>query len=234
MNLSSQHTESYNYSSTNTETMTAEAAPAHNALKRRQSDIADEEEGSKRQRTTPGKDSPQRPTAADSENPDSSEASKKKDSPQDTAGKAAGDRRGSDTRRKSSVIDERQRSKRLFGGLLGNLAQPGNTVSKRRQEIEARRKAELQRQDDERVEDKQKRVEQSAVRRRQIKRRFDEQAVGLGKVRLGRVGWLADDGRQMRVRHEQELRNARFLQTKVEPKLVSCGRVLGGRWAKLI
>lgn len=153
-------------------------SPARNALKRRQSDLAEEEEDSKRQRTSPGKESPQpASTAADGENANGDEASKK-DSPQDST-KPAADRRGSGGRRKSSVVDEKQRSKRLFGGLLGNLAQPGNTVSKRRQEIEARRKAELQRQDDERVEDKQKRAEQSAARRQQLKRKFDEQAVGL-------------------------------------------------------
>lgn len=75
-------------------------------------------------------------------------------------------------------MDEKQRSKRLFGALLGNLRQPGDRNSKRRQEIESRRKAELQQQDNERLEDRQRRQEQLAEQRKITQVKVDEQNVG--------------------------------------------------------
>lgn len=44
---------------------------------------------------------------------------------------------------------------------------------------------------------------------------------------------MADDGPQTRIRHTQELRNARFLQTKAEPKLVCDTRSSRGEWTEL-
>ncbi|EMC99280.1 hypothetical protein BAUCODRAFT_60616, partial [Baudoinia panamericana UAMH 10762] len=95
---------------------------------------------------------------------------------------------------------EKQRSKRLFGALLGNLNQPRDRTSTRRQEIEARRKAELQRQDDERLEDKQRRLESLAEHRR-------------------RKQWDVDED-NMRFRHKSMLDAANFFMTSAEPKIM--------------
>jgi hypothetical protein len=66
----------------------------------------------------------------------------------------------------------------LFGGLLGSLSQKDDSrTTKRRQEIESRRKAELQRQDDEHIEDKQKRLEQLAKKRRRVKGEIEDETV---------------------------------------------------------
>ena len=83
------------------------------------------------------------------------------------------------SRRKAGAMDEKQRSKRLFGSLLGNLNRPSDRASQKRQEIEARRKAELQRQDDERLEEKNRRLEQLAEHRRETQRAVDEENVCL-------------------------------------------------------
>jgi len=158
-----------------------------NGLKRRQSDASEQE--SKRQRTSPGKNSP---TVTKTE----AEAKIKQESPvreEDTTteAKASDSKPEPDqhppkpSKRRSIVTDEKQRSKRLFGALLGNLNQPGDRTSKRRQEIEARRKAELQKQDDERVEDKQRRLDQMAEHRRKVQRRVDEENVGLSQASRG-------------------------------------------------
>jgi len=101
--------------------------------------------------------------------------------------------------RKSIAIDEKKRTKRLFGALLGNLNQPSNRALKRRQEIEERRKAELQRQDDERREDIQRRLEKLAEQRRRDQEKLDEE--------------------NMHMRHQHLLDAANFLQTNTEPKL---------------
>ncbi|KAK5128038.1 hypothetical protein LTR85_005155 [Meristemomyces frigidus] len=157
-------------------------------LKRRRSELTEQE--SKRQRTSPGKESPAVKTEELRD--------EKHDTPTDAkpAPKAEDPR---DTRRKSGVADEKQRSKRLFGALLGPLNNSGDRTSKRRQEIEARRKAELQRQDDERLEDKQRRLEQLAQQRKDVQKKVDEQ--------------------NMRMRHKDMLDTANFLQTTTESKL---------------
>lgn len=80
-------------------------------------------------------------------------------------------------RRKSNLPDERQRSKRLFGALLGNLNPTGDRTTKRRAEIEQRRKAELKQQDDELLEDRQKRLERLAIQRRKRQIYVDEHDV---------------------------------------------------------
>ncbi|CAK1364904.1 unnamed protein product [Cercospora beticola] len=178
------------------------AEPGDNSLKRRQSEEADAESSSKRQRTSPGKTSPKtkgkeevvssaaRPrsvTPVESKN----EASKAQTPAEDSK----------DARRRSSAkgADEKQRSKRLFGALLGNLNRPSDRTSKRRAEIEQRKKAELQKQDDERLEDRQKRLERLAVQRKKEQIDVDE--------------------RDMHVRHKNLLSKANFLQTRAEPKL---------------
>lgn len=142
--------------------------PDHeHGVKRRQSEELEDTADSKRQRTSPGKNSPTatRDNAEDQkDNKDTPVEEQKASNP-------------GDTRRKSSTVDEKGRSKRLFGALLGNLRQPGDRTSKRRQEIESRRKAELQRQDDERLEDRQRRQEQLAEQRKITQVKVDEQNV---------------------------------------------------------
>ncbi|KAK4962874.1 hypothetical protein LTR10_000501 [Elasticomyces elasticus] len=171
-----------------------------NGLKRGRED--DVEQESKRQRTSPGKNSP---TAVKIETETVKQnLSDKRDTPAHEAKslESKPEQPNTDTtqpRRKGVVTDEKQRSKRLFGALLGNLNQPGDRTSKRRQEIEARRKAELQRQDDERVEEKQRRLEALAEHRSTVQKKVDEES--------------------MRIRHANTLKMANFLQTSSEPKL---------------
>jgi hypothetical protein len=146
--------------------------PPANDLKRRQSEVSEQE--SKRLRTSPGKTSslPEPSPARDSARDEAS----RRDSGDKTAEKQSL-RRG-DAPRKSSKINEKDRSRRLFGGLLGSLSQKDDSrTTKRRQEIESRRKAELQRQDDEHIEDKQKRLEQLAKKRRRVKGEIEDETV---------------------------------------------------------
>lgn len=124
-------------------------------------------------------------------------------------------------RRQKGVPDEKQRSRRLFGALLGNLNQPGDRTTKRRQEIESRRKAELQRQDDERVEDTLRKEEKRAELRRREQIRFDKHNVRVASQACflpARLILLI----QMRTRHANMLHTANFLQTSTEPRLVRC------------
>ncbi|KXT10494.1 hypothetical protein AC579_4260 [Pseudocercospora musae] len=174
-----------------------------NGLKRRHSgneQPKDGEEDSKKRRTSSsGKNSPiATPTEENAAEKEQEIASTKvKAAAQNQPAQKADATR--ESRRKSGVADERQRSKRLFGALLGNLNQPGDRVSKRRGEIEQRKKAELQKQDDERLEDRQRRVEKLAIERKREQIRVDEE--------------------DMRIRHKQMLNTANFLQTRTEPRL---------------
>jgi hypothetical protein len=130
------------------------------------------EQESKRQRVSPGKISPNVARDGDAtSNPPATDA----ESPETRA-----DHR--EARRKSSIADEKQRSKRLFGALLGSLNQPRDRTSKRRQEIESRRKAELQRQDDERLEDKQRRQERLAEQRKKAQMKVEEENVSVDQI----------------------------------------------------
>lgn len=172
-----------------------------NGLKRRQSE-SDEQE-SKRQRTSPGKSSPAAPTTEEKQQPETS-----------TSSKEQGAR---DVRKKKTVGDEKQRSKRLFGALLGNLNRPSDRNATKRAEIEQRRKAELQKQDDERLEDKQKRLEQLAKHRKTEQINFDEQNVSI-TLSQRRYGPLT--AQQMHIRHKNLLSSANYLQTRAEPRLV--------------
>jgi len=147
-------------------------SPPANDLKRRQSEVSEQE--SKRLRTSPGKTSslPEPSPARDSARDEGS----RRDSGDKTAEKQS-PRRG-DAPRKSSKINEKDRSRRLFGGLLGSLSQKDDSrTTKRRQEIESRRKAELQRQDDKHIEDKQKRLIQLAEKRRRVKKEIEDETV---------------------------------------------------------
>ena len=142
-----------------------------NGLKRRQSEVSEHEQESKRQRTSPGKSSPAAPTT------DAPREKQKQHPETATTTKEPG---GRDARKKKTAGDEKQRSKRLFGALLGNLNRPSDRTTTKRAEIEQRRKAELKKQDDERLEDKQKRSEQLAKHRKREQIKIDEQDVSTG------------------------------------------------------
>lgn len=157
-----------------------------NGLKKRRRSEESEPQESKRQRISPGKASP---TKAQTQLP---HTGKVVDTPICTNTAAASPPRADprDAKRKSGVADEKQRSKRLFGALLGNLNQPGgDRTSKRRREIEARRKAEVQRQDDERLRDKVRRVEVRDEERRVAQGKVDEVNVSLHSSSVGGLGW---------------------------------------------
>lgn len=145
-----------------------------NGLKRRQSDTA-ETEDSKRQRTSSGKNSPENPLAS------KMEPNAPTDTPRDTPKPTQKDEQGrtKEARRRSAKPDDKQRSKRLFGALLGNLnaSQPNDRAAKRRADIEARRKAELAKQDNVRLEDKQRRLRELAQHRKRKQIYMDEQDV---------------------------------------------------------
>ncbi|KAF2719468.1 hypothetical protein K431DRAFT_251336 [Polychaeton citri CBS 116435] len=170
-------------------------------MKRRQSSVS-EQQGNKRPRISPGKTSPD----INQDRADGNE-----DEVVVAQGDTSSERRGDQLsqqqqqpspdvkqRRVRDAVDAKERSRRLFGAaLLGNVGQGNDRAAKRRQEIENRRKAELQRQDDERLEDKQRRLEQLH------ERRCKEQVIV--------------DRDAMRARHNSQLHYARFLQTKAEP-----------------
>lgn len=163
-------------------------SPPANSLKRRQSEVPEQE--TKRLRASPGKTSPDPEATRASDRRDSdapSEDGTRRESTDKTAEAPPAPQES--TRRKSSAINEKDRSRRLFGGLLGSLSQKGDSrTAKRRQEIESRRKAELQRQDDEHVEDKQRRLEQLAEKRRRVKKELEAETVFLqDRVVVGKL-----------------------------------------------
>ncbi|KAI7248904.1 hypothetical protein D0864_00771 [Hortaea werneckii] len=170
---------------------TVSESPNANGLKRRASE--DEEPGSKRQRRSPSQEKTDHPVNS------TETAGQKHDTPADTIDTSK-PKEPKSAPRKTGAVDEKKRSKRLFGALLGNLNQPSDRTSKRRQEIETRRKAELQKQDEEVQEDKARRTER--LREHRIKVQRDEV-----------------DEEVMRARHRQMLDQANFLQTKAEPKI---------------
>ncbi|KAM0716343.1 hypothetical protein Q7P37_007788 [Cladosporium fusiforme] len=174
-----------------TEHQPQQSPPANGGLKRRQSEQSEApEQESKRLRTSPDKSSLDPEAAAPSAETEVTrrESTDKTSEPRDA-------------RRKSSAISEKDRSRRLFGGLLGSLSQKGDSrTTKRRQEIESRKKAELQQQDDQNLEDKQKRLEQLSEKRRRVKKRMDEET--------------------MRNRHRNIVHSAHFLHTTAQPRLL--------------
>jgi pinin/SDK/memA/ protein conserved region len=121
-------------------------------------------------------------------------------------------------RRKSSVVEERKRGQRLFGGLLSTLSQSTpNGQQKRRLEIEKRQQEKVKQQ---KAADEVRRAEKlanlKAIRKaEQIK--FDEESVSREWMR--KPG-CRSDSTQMQIRHSNMLAMANFLSTKAEPKLV--------------
>ena len=115
------------------------------------------------------------------------------------------DGHSSDNRRRSSVrgggaVEERKRGQRLFGAILGTLAQTSPSAGQRRRaEIEKKQQVKLLQKDEEgEVHKRQRRNELLAVRRRE-QRVWDEEG--------------------MRIRHGNMMVTARYLKTKAEPIL---------------
>ena len=185
-----------------------------NGVKRRLSDLAGEEkeeQESKRQRVSPGKSSPT--TARDGD-----DSSKRPTTDAEVQEKTTDPR---EARRKSTITDDKQRSKRLFGALLGNLNQPRDRTAKRREEIESRKKAELQRQDDKRIEEKQRRQEKLAEQRKKAQVKVEEENVCDTADMLALLDGKLMVWIQMHIRHSNMLNSANYLQTLAEPKIVS-------------
>lgn len=106
------------------------------------------------------------------------------------------------TRKPIARDDERKRSRRLFGGLLGTLSQAPttSTVSKRRQEIEERKRIEARR------------------REAEIAERQEERLRGVQKQKEKEHRLVLES--DLKIRHSSELARARFLITEAEPRLV--------------
>ncbi|OBW63697.1 MAG: putative MFS multidrug transporter [Aureobasidium pullulans] len=101
-------------------------------------------------------------------------------------------------RRPAKPIDEKKRTQRLFGGLLGGLGQtrPANSaVAKRRAEQEERRRQKEQELSERQTE----RIELLSIARKKEQRRVDEAS--------------------MRIKHENIKAMTNFLTTSTEPKL---------------
>lgn len=82
-------------------------------------------------------------------------------------------------------MEERKRGQRLFGALLGTLSQSSSsTAQKRRTDIEKKQQAKLKLQADEYDEKKKQRLEALVAVRRREQKKFDEQSVGLIKLRV--------------------------------------------------
>ncbi|MCJ1247998.1 hypothetical protein MMC30_005213 [Trapelia coarctata] len=100
----------------------------------------------------------------------------------------------------SRKLEERKRGKRLFGALLGTLAQSSSsTAQKRRLDIEKKQQAKLKQQAEEHDELKKQRLDALMEIRRQEQKKYNKQS--------------------MQIRHSNLLATAHFLQTKAEPKL---------------
>lgn len=119
------------------------------------------------------------------------------------------------------VRRERGRERRLFGAALGALSQnSATTAQKRRAEIEKRQLAQ-RKQDDQ--ESEQRKAERAARRKEQ---RWKEHKLlerdQVCPVNSHLTPWLSAYILQMRIRHNNLLAMAHFLQTKSEPRLVRC------------
>lgn len=105
-------------------------------------------------------------------------------------------------KRASSAIDEKKRNKRLFGSLLGALAQSNtktNTAHKKRDEIEARQRERLKRENEDQEAEKKRRKSELAQRRKRQQRHWEEEG--------------------QRTRHTNMRAMAGFLKTKTQPVL---------------
>ncbi|CRG84191.1 hypothetical protein PISL3812_01509 [Talaromyces islandicus] len=104
-------------------------------------------------------------------------------------------------RRGGLAAEERKRSKRLFGGLLGTLSQSSsNTAQKRRADIEQRQQAKLRMQDERHVEARLKKKGDLIAERRSQQKELERHA--------------------MTAKHKNLLQTANFLRTKTQPILL--------------
>lgn len=79
----------------------------------------------------------------------------------------------------SGKLEERKRGKRLFGALLGTLAQSSSsTAQKRRVDIEKKQQAKLKQQAEEHDEMKKQRLDALMEIRRQEQKKYNKQSVG--------------------------------------------------------
>lgn len=79
----------------------------------------------------------------------------------------------------SRKLEERKRGKRLFGALLGTLAQSSSsTAQKRRVDIEKKQQAKLKQQAEEHDEQKKQRLDALMEIRQQEQKKYDKQSVG--------------------------------------------------------
>lgn len=79
----------------------------------------------------------------------------------------------------SRKLEERKRGKRLFGALLGTLAQSSSsTAQKRRVDIEKKQQAKLKQQAEEHEELKKQRLDALMDIRRQEQKKYNKQSVG--------------------------------------------------------
>ena len=77
-------------------------------------------------------------------------------------------------------VEERKRGKRLFGALLGTLAQSSSsTAQRRRVDIEQKQQAKLKLQDEEYDEKKKLRLDALMEIRRREQKKYNEQSVGV-------------------------------------------------------
>ena len=117
------------------------------------------------------------------------------------------------------AVEERNRGKRLFGALLGTLAQSSSsTAQKRRASIEKKQRDKLRQQAEEDDENRVQRLEKLKQSRLKEQWKWNRQSVC-------HTGWmesksLADIFMQMSTKHSNVLAMANFLQTKTEPRLV--------------
>jgi hypothetical protein len=129
------------------------------------------------------------------------------------------DRRGSvNDKTPAPVRREKGRERRLFGAVLGALSQnPATTAQKRRTEIEKRQQAQRKHEDH---ESEQRKTERAAKRKEQ--RWKEQKCFERGSVHIAIYGirYKEADCIQMRIRHDNLLHMAHFLQTKAEPRLV--------------
>jgi hypothetical protein len=171
------------------------AAPAQEPVvgtKRRMSESSEQEQESKKTRLSPSKTSPL---------PIEEKAEEKGEGVQDQPNQLSPDAKREEKKepRRRSNIDDKQRSKRLFGALFGSNNAAGDKVSRRRSEIEQRKKAELKKQDEERVEDRQKRLAKLAVHRRMEQINVDERNVSTSRRIVLRI-WRTDKSRRSYIR----------------------------------
>nr|POE62250.1 hypothetical protein CFP56_70637 [Quercus suber] len=172
--------------------------------KRRQSNADEREEDGKRQRVECDEEDRTRIDATDAHNsrPDSLISEQKPAGDESTKSRHS--------RKSGTGTEEKQRGKRLFGALLGNLNQSGDRVAKRRQEIESRRKAETQRLDDELRETQNRNLARLAEHRRiALKKVDDENYYRPWDLRPDEEDRIADQVREARAQIDRELQRTR-------------------------